>query len=105
VRAEIQEHALTFEAPCPTVRKTHLDRPGRDEAALAQDELEPIGCEPRPVERDRVLDHCPLAPAHAGHVRGRGPGPQAELHGVTEELRDLGAVDDVLAGHAGDVRA
>ena len=47
MRAEIQEHALTFEAPCPTVRKTHLDRPGRDEAALAQDELEPIGCEPR----------------------------------------------------------
>ena len=72
VRAEIEEDALAFEPPRPALGQAHLDRPGRDEAALAQDELEPVrrelrsgGSRPCPSTISRL--RC----AHALHVRGR----------------------------------
>ncbi len=102
-RAEIEKDALPLKTPRATLRQPDLDRPGRNEAALAENEFQTVGRKARLVDRDHAVDHLALAPSYAGHVHGPGAEAQSECRGMANEVHDLGAVDHVLAGQAGDV--
>jgi hypothetical protein len=83
----------------------HLDRPRRDEPALAHHELGaalPVLLE---MERDQAVDHRTLAVADGGHVDLPAARGNPELGAAAEVVADLGAVDHVLAREAGDVGA
>src|SRR6185437_13866865 len=82
-----------------------LEGPRRDEAPVAHDELGaalPVLLE---VERDQPVHHRPLAVADGGHVDLPVTAADPELGAAAEVVRDLRAVDHVLAREARDVGA
>ncbi len=97
VRAEIEEDALGLDPPRAPHCQAHLDCPRADKAALAEEEFEPVGREPLSMDLDQIIYHLAFAPAYPRHVCHRGPGPLPVLRRLAEKVRDLRAVDHVLA--------
>ena len=102
-RAEIQEQALGDKAASTAVRKGRLDRARPDQDAVGQEELEMRHRKLLPVDGDQAVDHVPFALADPPHVHRRTIDSHAIGRGSTDQVRDLGTSDHVLAWQAGDV--
>jgi glycerol uptake facilitator-like aquaporin len=105
VLATTRKDALPFKVADPTLRQPNLDRPGRNKAALAENEFEPVGRKPRLVGCDQAIDQFTLSLARARHVEPPGAKAQAECRDMANEFDNFRAVDQVLAGQAGNVGA
>jgi hypothetical protein len=79
--------------------------PRADEASVSEYELRAAAGEVLLVEVDEIANHPLFALAHRRHIDGDGAGTEAELGAAPRERDHLGAVDDVLAWKASDVRA
>src|SRR5262249_3094732 len=75
-----------------------------DELSATRDQFHSCFLEQIEVGLPLLLDHLLLATIDAGHVDLARPDQCAEIRSVLDERRDLGAVNDVLAGQASHVR-
>ena len=89
--------------PYPAPRQPNFDSPGRDEPTLTENEFQTVGRKPRFVDRDQAIDQFAFALAHAGHVQSPGAKAQSEGRSMANELDNLGAVNHILTGQAGNV--
>src|SRR5262249_48318552 len=105
VRAKIETAAP---APAPARPPRPHARPARrgsKEGPRAEEKSAPFGREPFGGDPDRAAALLALARAPPRHVRRHGPAPLPVLRRVPQEIRDLGAVDHVLARQARNVGA
>ena len=91
------------EAARSAFRKPRLDRARPHEVAVGEKELEMRDRELLAVDRNHAVDHLAFALADANHVHCRTVDAHAIRGGPTDEVRDLGTSDHVLAGQTGDV--
>jgi hypothetical protein len=83
----------------------NFDGVGVEEGAEAHDEFGFAFGEVVEVGLEETFDHFALALADNGHVDVPFAVDDAELISAAEEVGDLGGVDDVFAGEAGNVGA
>ena len=88
-----------------SIGKRDLDRFRSDEATGTHHQLGPARLEFIQVYLDKVIDHPALSIAHGRHVDFTVVLGDAELLASEKIGSDLGAMDDVFAGKAGDVGA
>ncbi len=69
------------------------------------DQFRTAGLELAEVYLHQLVDHPPFAAGDAGHVNARRSADDSQPLGRMHERYGLGAVDDVLAGEAGDIGA
>jgi len=55
------------------------------------------------MPRNLTFNHLALAPANRRHINRDGARHRANLRSMTRQMRDFGARNLILAGHAGDV--
>ena len=104
-RAGIDDDILAAKRARPAVVQLGFDGLGADETPRAHDQFRAALLVIVEMNIDEVLDHLALAFAHRRHVDADILLADAELLAAKKERGDLGAVDDVFARQAGDVRA
>src|SRR5207244_5987029 len=72
---------------------------------FAHDQLDAAGLKLSEVHLHQLVDHPPFAAGDAGHVDARRPSYHSQAFGRVDKRNGLGAINDVLAGQAGDVWA
>src|SRR5262249_3977566 len=102
---EVEEDPVADQHARAAVVQAYLERLRRHEAPRAQDQLGAARLEEVQMGGDLVSDHRALALPYASHVDRDRARREAELRGVVDQIRDLGAPDLVLAREAVDVRA
>ncbi len=105
VRAHIQEHLGADKVARSSVIQAHFQRFRGDEAPGPHDQFGAARFVVVQVRRDLRFDHVALAPDNLRHVDLDRAGHRAELPAIARHMRDLGAVNFILAGQTGDVGA
>ena len=105
MRSDVQEHLVADERARSSVIQAHFDRLRRDEAPRPHDEFGAAFPVVLQVRVDEPLHHVALTLANLRHVDLDRAGHHAELGAGAREMRDLGAVNFVLAWQACDVGA
>src|SRR5271154_947725 len=100
----VQEYPVSRKDTHGSVLHFHLDRPWGHEARFTEDQLSATGFITIEVKIDETIDHLALACAHAGHIDSHGPRCDSKLPRPSRPLRNFGAMNDVFARKAGDVR-
>src|SRR5271165_857734 len=103
--ADVQKDPIARKNERGAIVRSHLDRLWRHEARFAHNQLGAAVFEFIEVHLDEAVDHLALARADGGHVDRNGTGHNPELRRVTRQIRDLSAVNNVLAWQACDVWA
>src|SRR4051812_3741991 len=101
---DIQENLIARQAARLAILRSHLHRFGLHKARLTKDQLSAAGSIAIQVEIDEILDHMAFASPHASHIDGYGSRCGSKFGRTSNQLHDLGAVNDVLTRQAGDVR-
>src|SRR3981189_1804266 len=70
LRAEIEKDTLRLDPPHPARCQSDVNGPGANEAALPEEEFEPVGCKPLAMDLNQAVDHLLLTLAYTLHVRG-----------------------------------
>ena len=105
-RADIDGYNFTPECACPAVVQGNFDGFRANEASCAHHQFRAALGEVVVAKNvDNVHHHLALALTHGGHVDANILFADAEFVAAIKERGNLGAVDDVLAGQARDVRA
>jgi hypothetical protein len=103
MRSNVEEDLGASQRPRPSVIEADLDSLRRDEAPSPHDQIGAALLVVLQMRSDLRFDHFALALANRRHVDLDGTGDRAELCGVARQMRDLGASNLVLGGHARDV--
>src|ERR1700741_4794334 len=104
-RAQIEEYAVTRDHARASAVEGDLYCSGRYEAGRTHNQFGTAGLLKTEVALDLVLDHFSFATLDAGHIDGKRSQFKTEFSCATSKRSDLRAVNDVLAGQAGDIRA
>src|SRR5438309_10213721 len=101
----VQEHPISRKDTHGTVLQFHLDASWGDEVSLTQDQVSAACLITVEVKIYETIDHLALACAHASHIDCHRSGGDSKLRRASRQLRNFGAVDNVLARKAGDIGA
>ena len=104
-RARIDDNIFATEGAGPAVGQLDFNGLGVNEASCAHNQFRAALLVVVEMNVDQVPHHLAIALTHGCHVDVNVLFADAELVAAIKERSDLGAVDDVLAGQACDVRA
>jgi hypothetical protein len=105
VRANIEKDLIARKHPQTPLIQSHLDRLRPYEASFAHDQLDATRLVKFEVKTDFTFDHPALPGAHSRHFDRHALSNDSKLRSVARQLCNFGAVNDVLARQAGDIRA
>src|SRR5260370_14284087 len=103
--ADVDEAALTQERARAAAVQRYLNGFRFGEPRFPHEQFRAAGLELGEVDVHQLVDHPAFAASDAGHVHAHRPGYRPQAARRVDERDGLGAVDNVLAGEAGHVRA